>query len=117
MSETAVRIADEGAVVRITLAGGEQLNAISPATMEELQAALAATSTDDSTRVVILAGEGPAFCAGADLARLPDDRPAIMAAANSLIRQVVDAEVPVIAAVHGAAAGYGASLVLAADIV
>lgn len=65
---------------------------------------------------MVLAGEGRAFCAGADLTRLPDDPAVIMTAASRTIRQIAGAPIPVVAAVHGPAAGFGVSLVVAADV-
>lgn len=117
MTATSVRVTREGgAVVRITLDGDAQLNALAPSTMEELRAALADASADETASVVVLTGTGRAFCTGADLARLPPDRDAVMAAAGAVIEAVVDCEVPVVVVVQGPAAGYGVSLVAAADV-
>lgn len=116
MTATRVRVAREGRVVRLTLDGDAQLNALAPSTMEELGTALAEASADETVSVVVLAGTGRAFCTGADLARLPDDRDAVMRAAGALVEAVVDCDVPVVAVAHGVTAGYGVSLVAAADV-
>lgn len=117
MSATHLRVRRDGAIVRITLDGDAQLNAVSPTTLEAICMALADASGDETARVVVLRGAGRAFCAGADLARLPPDPALIMECAAQAISQLVDTTIPVIAAVQGAAAGYGVSLVAASDIV
>jgi enoyl-CoA hydratase len=73
-------------------------------------------SAGDDVRVVVLRGNGRAFCTGARLdASYQGDEP--MLCANALIRAIVSCPVPVVAAVNGPAAGFGCSIALAADIV
>jgi 2-(1,2-epoxy-1,2-dihydrophenyl)acetyl-CoA isomerase len=91
---------------------------------DELRAAIAAAAAGGS-RCLVLTGAGRAFCAGQDLAdrvRGPDDPPPDLGASldaryNPLIRALSALEMPVICAVNGIAAGAGANLALAADIV
>ncbi|HWJ67861.1 MAG TPA: enoyl-CoA hydratase-related protein [Nocardioides sp.] len=116
MSATGIRVRKQGAAVRITLDGDPQRNAVTPATLDTMCDALATAAGDEDVRVVVLAGEGRAFCAGADLTRLPDDPAVIMTAASRAIRRIADVPIPVIASVHGPAAGFGVSLVAAADV-
>lgn len=66
--ESAVRVSDNGAVRRLTLCRGEEYNTITVQLRDELGAALDAAQADRSVRVVLLDAEGPAFCAGYELA-------------------------------------------------
>jgi 2-(1,2-epoxy-1,2-dihydrophenyl)acetyl-CoA isomerase len=85
---------------------------------------LAAASADPEIRAVVLTGTGRGFCAGADLRgggtgeRLPGDVARVLrVGAQRLIAAVLDCEKPVLAAVNGTAAGLGAHLALACDLV
>ena len=107
----------------LRLARPEKRNALDRATVEALLAALVAAGDDAAVTAVILAGAGPGFCAGADLAEmkaLAADE-AARQARSALTVALMDAPRrvprPVIAAVHGAAMGAGASLALACDMV
>ncbi len=71
-----VLIADDGPVRTLTLDRPEALNALTPALLEELAAALGAAAADDAVRVVILTGSGRAFSAGVDLKALAAAPPA-----------------------------------------
>ena len=117
-----IRYALADAVATITLARPERLNAIVPAMLDELRQALA-RAVDEGARAVLIAGEGRAFCSGADLiARsdggLPDDLGAMLESQyNPLALQLADLPIPVVTAVQGAAAGAGCSLALHGDFV
>jgi len=117
-----IRYALADAVATITLARPERLNAIVPAMLDELRQALA-RAVDEGARAVLIAGEGRAFCSGADLiARsdggLPDDLGAVLETQyNPLALQLADLPIPVVTAVQGAAAGAGCSLALHGDFV
>jgi enoyl-CoA hydratase len=107
-------------VLRLTMNRPEALNAISPEMSLALSERLERASSDDAVRVVVLAGAGGAFSAGADIAGTDaherfDVR--AMDAANRKVRAVVACDKPVVAAVTGVAAGVGCSLALAADLV
>ena len=65
---TAIRTSDDGAVRHLTLCRPEQYNTITPQLRDELGTALDAAQTDPDVRVVLLDAEGPAFCAGYELA-------------------------------------------------
>jgi enoyl-CoA hydratase len=83
--------------------------------VEQLQGAV----TRDDVRVVVLTGTGGAFSAGADLeGDRPQDRydAAAVDAANALVRAVLELDKPVLCALNGVAAGVGASLALACDV-
>ena len=108
--------------VKITLNRPDRLNSLNVDLHLALRAALDAAR---QSRAVLITGAGRGFCAGQDLGeRNPDsgDWPPDLGAMlrdyfNPLIRQVSDLPVPVVCAVNGVAAGAGASLALACDIV
>jgi len=113
-----------GGLMRITLNRPDRLNAFTPDMHLALRAALDRAHADTSIRAVLLTGAGRGFCAGQDLgARDPaagahvDLGDTIGTWYNPLIRQIRSLEKPVVCAVNGVAAGAGASLALACDIV
>lgn len=113
---------DEGAVRVLTLNRPEKLNALTAAVHEALADAFAAIEADDTVRAVILTGAGRGFCAGADLTQntggdLRDLGASIDRHYNPQVRRMRGLAKPIIAAVNGVAAGAGANLALAADIV
>ncbi|MFJ3655145.1 enoyl-CoA hydratase/isomerase family protein [Streptomyces nigra] len=124
-SDLCVRHSREDGVCRITLDRPEALNALTPGMRDRLVALLDAGSADPETRAVVLTGTGRAFCAGADLRsgaaggerRTGDVARTLRLGAQRLIAAVLDCEKPVIAAVNGTAAGLGAHLALACDLV
>jgi enoyl-CoA hydratase/carnithine racemase len=101
----------------------DQRNAVSAALLGELAAALGRLAVDPGVRAVILSGEGPDFCAGADIEELRTARAAAKGAPVDYARGLEDVlwaieclPVPVIAQVHGAALGAGCQIVLACDL-
>ncbi|MEU9730718.1 enoyl-CoA hydratase-related protein [Streptomyces sp. NPDC048002] len=115
----------DGQVCRITLDRPEALNALTPDQRERVIELLAGASADPGVRAVVLTGTGRGFCAGADLRgastageRIPGDVARVLRlGAQRLIAAVLDCEKPVIAAVNGTAAGLGAHLAFACDLV
>lgn len=110
-----------GRIWRLTLARPEARNAVSAPMLGELLRALADAAADPAARVVLLAGEGHDFCAGADLDEL--DRAATGPGAldygrtlEEVLRAVAEHPLPVLAVVHGAALGAGCQLVVASDL-
>jgi 2-(1,2-epoxy-1,2-dihydrophenyl)acetyl-CoA isomerase len=104
----------------ITLNRPDSLNALNATMRRELAAALKAASRDDTVRCVVLTGEGRGFCSGADLRGDEgerDFRTVLTAEYNPLVTAIRELPKPVIAAVNGVAAGAGASLSLACDLV
>ena len=114
----------EGGVARVWLDRPERRNAFDAELIEALLAAFTSFAADEALRAVVVAGRGPAFCAGADLAwmrasgELTHERNLADAERAAAMFSAVDAcPVPVIARVHGAALGGGTGLVCCCDIV
>lgn len=120
MDYRTIRVAQEGGVATIALNRPEVMNALDGQMRAELRHAV--TIAGQGARAVVLTGTGRAFCAGQDLGQARDvtslnlDQ-VLRDEYHPLLRAIVDCPVPVIAAVNGAAAGAGASLALAADVV
>jgi 2-(1,2-epoxy-1,2-dihydrophenyl)acetyl-CoA isomerase len=114
------RLETADGVATITLNRPESLNALNVQMRRELLAAFKGLARDDAIRAVILTGEGRGFCSGADLrggASERDFRRVLEREYNPLVRAIRDLPKPVLAAVNGVAAGAGASLALACDLV
>src|SRR5947207_4339207 len=111
----------DGPIARITLNRPDRLNSFTAAMHEELRDALANLG---DARVVILTGAGRGFCAGQDLndravapGEAVDLGETVQQCWNPLIRTLTSLPQPVIARVNGVAAGAGANIALACDIV
>jgi enoyl-CoA hydratase len=109
-------------VTRLTINRPERLNALTWDTVRALRATLAALDADDAVRAIVLTGAGRAFCAGLDLrdegAFAPTQRQLM---ANQVlfadtVTEMREMTTPVIAAIHGPAAGGGLALALACDV-
>ena len=114
-------IFERGAIARITLNRPERLNSFTAQMHEEIRDALANLS---DARVVVLTGAGRGFCAGQDLndravtpGKAVDLGETVQACWNPLIRTLTSLPQPVIARVNGVAAGAGANVAIACDIV
>jgi enoyl-CoA hydratase/carnithine racemase len=116
----------EPAICVLTLASPATRNSLSLATMQALQAALAAAQADASVAVIILAAQGPAFCAGHDLKELAAHRAdadggrafyaRAVRACCDLMQAIVACPKPVIAAVQATATAAGCQLVATCDL-
>ena len=114
-------------VARITLNRPDKMNSLNAAMHAELRAALDQVQGDPAIRVLVLTGAGRGFCAGQDLSDpevryVPGEAPPDMGDVverhyKPLILRLQNLRVPTIAAVNGIAAGAGASLALACDLV
>ena len=116
---SALRIERDGDVLRLTLGRPESRNAFDAALIAELAEAFVDVGT---ARAVVLSGDGPSFCAGADVewmrASVDLDREANVADATALRRmlEAIDAcPAPVVAVVHGHVLGGGVGLVAVSD--
>jgi 2-(1,2-epoxy-1,2-dihydrophenyl)acetyl-CoA isomerase len=117
--------ATDNAVSWITLNRPEAMNALTPDQRDHLIRLLSDASADPAVRAVVVTATGRGFCTGADLrgASAGGERVAgdvartIRLGAQRLVAAVLDCEKPVIAAVNGTAAGLGAHLALACDLV
>ncbi|MEW2046942.1 enoyl-CoA hydratase-related protein [Streptomyces sp. NPDC005476] len=125
MPEASIRHRTEHQVTHLTLDRPEALNALTPDQRDQLIVLLADASADPDVRAVVLTGTGRGFCAGADLRggstageRVAGDvARTLRLGAQRLVSAVLDCEKPVIAAVNGTAAGLGAHLAFACDLV
>lgn len=122
MSE--VDVVREGACTVVTMNRPHRRNALTLEFAAEIRDAIQVAGRDPETKCIVLAGEGPAFCAGADLeflahlVTLPVAEVAdtVYSVFQGLVRAVVNADVPVVAAVGGGAMGAGCDLALACDL-
>ena len=109
-------------VATLTLNRPQSRNGLSLGMLQALKAALAEIAADADVRVVIIAGAGPAFCAGHDLKELrgrnydPAYVDALFSECAEVMQAIVRLPKPVIARVHGVATAAGAQLVASADI-
>ncbi|HVJ94250.1 MAG TPA: enoyl-CoA hydratase-related protein, partial [Labilithrix sp.] len=113
-----LRVADAGPVRTITLHNPERRNAIGPQMVNELLYALEDAHADSDVRVILLTGEGKAFCAGGDFAQMSggaSDGTELPPKGDyaDLLLAMVRTEKPIIARVNGAAMGGGLGLVAA----
>ena len=112
-------------VARLTLNRPDRLNSFNTDMLSEVQDALSAVEADSSVRVLVITGAGRAFCAGQDLGDRvvapggapPDLGASIERGYKPLILALHRLPLPVIAAVNGVAAGAGANIALACDLV
>lgn len=121
-----IQFQSEGGIARITLNRPDRLNSFTVAMHEELAQALDAVKDDPQARVLLLTGAGRGFCAGQDLA----DRGAVAEGDQKvdlgetvakywapLVNRLRSLPMPVVSAVNGVAAGAGANVALAGDLV
>ena len=117
---------DVGEIAVLTLNRPEARNSLSHELLAALSQALAAIALDRSVRVVVLAANGPAFCAGHDLKELTAHRSApdrgrehfrhVMDSCSAMMQAIVRLPKPVIAAVGGTATAAGCQLVASCDL-
>src|SRR5689334_22794602 len=106
---------------RITLNRPERLNALNVEMAAALDAAFDEAAADKTCRALLLTGAGRGFCAGQDLTEIvgasPADLERLLEHYHPLILKIRALSIPVVCAVNGVAAGAGANLALACDIV
>jgi enoyl-CoA hydratase len=123
VNEPVLLIEDLGPVRRLSMNRPESLNALDHALLEALDEAFAAAATDDDVRVVVLRGEGRAFCAGYDLNQDAEEGTKdaaewyreIRADTDRMLR-ILEHPKPVIASVHSYCLAGGTDLMLACDL-
>lgn len=125
MSDAPLRIETEQGVMRLTLNRPDKLNAFNAELGAALIAALDDAAAQSAVRAVLLTGAGRAFCAGQDLGDRdprkmegpPDLGRTLENVYNPIVRRIRALEKPVVCAVNGVAAGAGANLAFACDLV
>ena len=125
MSYEHILFSNEGGAARITLNRPDRLNSFNDAMHAEVRDALARVRAEPSSRVLLLTGAGRGFCAGQDLGDrsvAPGAEPVDLGASiernyKPLILALRSLPLPVVCAVNGVAAGAGANIALACDIV
>ena len=139
MTYKTLDIADKESVRIIKLSRPDRLNAFTLVMAEELIRAFAESSEDDTVRVIIVTGEGRAFCAGMDLSgagnvfgldeskhltladmddryRTPEYADGVRDSGGRVALAILQCKKPVIAAINGPAVGIGATMTLAMDV-
>ncbi len=111
-----------GSVLKLTLNRPDKFNSFNRGMALQLQASLDKAVTDKSVRAVYLTGEGKAFCAGQDLGEAmdsagPNIKQIVEEHYNPIILKIRNLAKPVVCAVNGVAAGAGANIALACDVV
>ena len=125
MNFETIEFAIEDGVARLTLNRPDKLNSFNAQMHEEVREAMKTVRRDDGVRCLLLGANGRGFCAGQDLsernvapdAEVPDLGESLEQKYNPLIRSLTSLEKPVVCAVNGVAAGAGANIALACDIV
>ncbi len=115
-----VEVAAEGdGVALCTLNRPEARNALSPELMEELAAAVERLDEDEGTRCIVIAGDGDAFAAGADIVALRDRtfQEAMSSDNNGFWKRIAGCRTPLIAACSGFVLGGGCELALCCDMI
>jgi 2-(1,2-epoxy-1,2-dihydrophenyl)acetyl-CoA isomerase len=119
-----ILFATDRGVATITLNRPAVLNSFTRSMARELRESIDKVAADDTLRAVVLTGAGRGFCAGQDLAEampkdgeMPDLGDIVRDSYNPVIRAIRNLEKPVLCAVNGVAAGAGANLAFACDIV
>jgi 2-(1,2-epoxy-1,2-dihydrophenyl)acetyl-CoA isomerase len=122
MENNSIKYSLEESVARITLNRPDKFNSFNREMALQMQDALDQAANDNQVRAVYITGEGKAFCAGQDLGEAMDSNgPGIQKIVsehyNPIIKKIRETEKPFVCAVNGVAAGAGANIALACDVV
>lgn len=120
-NESVLRFSRERSVATLTMSRPQQYNALSEELLDALLRALNELATDDSIRVVVIAGAGPAFCAGHDLREMSERQSAdyyreLFKRCTAMMMAIHRMPQPVIARVQGLATAAGCQLVAMCDM-
>jgi enoyl-CoA hydratase/carnithine racemase len=113
-----VEVEQDGTVRTILITNPATRNALDDTGRRALLGALEGANADPGCRAVVLAGAGPTFCSGGDIASMPVAEAAIaarMGELHAILRQLVAGPTPIVTAIEGVAFGSGMSLVAASD--
>jgi enoyl-CoA hydratase len=111
-----VRVERRGRVAVVTVSDPAKRNAMALDLAEQLVAAIADAEADESVGALVITGQEPGFCAGADLGQLGDSKEDGLRAIYAGFLAVAHCTLPTVAAVNGAAVGAGMNLALACDL-
>ena len=115
-----VEVRADGPVAELTIGSGVKRNALTGEGWTQVERSIRELGGDDAVRAVIVRGRGDTFCAGSDMTEWPDAEPATIeesfARMEAAFRAVEECPVPVVAEIHGVAAGAGCQLALACDL-
>jgi len=122
---SSILVSLDGGILSVTLNRPDKLNAFNPEMHQLLKAAFERAREEPAVRAVLLTGAGRAFCAGQDLSErnvAPGAAPIDLAVTigsyyNPLVRRMRELPKPIVCAVNGVAAGAGANIALACDLV
>lgn len=130
MNKPVVLFEIDGAIATISLNDGERMNPLGEGVVQGLKDAVEKARNDRRVHALVLTGRGRGFCVGADLERYREmiDRPdagrmlgqyvgELMARMNPVVQALNELPIPVVCAINGVAAGGGAGLALAGDLV
>ncbi len=122
MENTFILYTTEKGIAQIRLNRPDKFNSFNREMAMQLQEALDKAAADSGVRAVYLGGQGKAFCAGQDLSEAVDpEGPGIRRIVdehyNPIVRRIRNLQKPVVCAVNGVAAGAGANIALACDVV
>lgn len=110
-------------IARIVMTRADKYNAVVKDMALAIQSSLRDAAADESVRCILLTGSGKAFCAGQDLQEATDENNGLDLTAivsdhyNPIVELIRDIEKPIVAAINGVAAGAGANMALACDVV
>jgi len=124
MAEENIKVAVDGGIVTISLNRPERLNALAGYMRRDLAEALEEAGSDPEVRVIVIKGEGHAFCAGGDIHFMAElvergdseEFARLLGAARRVILAIRQMTKPVLASIEGACAGAGFNLALACDL-
>ena len=121
LGDDELRVVADGPILRLTLNRPARRNALGRSLVAALRRAFAGIEPGGETRVVVLGGEGPAFCAGADIGEFVEAAERGLSRSDAegivdLLGAMAACPLPIVARVHGAAFGGAVGLVCACDI-